>query len=523
MSNLQSKAAVQCHLFIAMAIAAQCQFGSPVASAQTPAFPSAVGQGAASVGGRGGDVYHVTNLLDYDSDHGEPKIEGSLRHAIRSATGPRTIVFDVGGAIQLHGRLDIRKSKLTIAGQTAPGGITVWGYPVDVANVSDVIIRHLRIRTGDFNAKVPRGSGSSTAASTGRGKADLDPSSANGLDIGRSDRVIVDHVSTAWGMDETLSVTHSKNISVQNCIIAESLNKSFHSKGPHGYGTLIRGELTPADQEAGTGGYTFYGNLWAQHRARNPSIGGQQRLESGQSEDSRRRTDVNLINNVVYGWGDQPTHRSELGEVRINLINNCYINGPAKMSNYVFHEGNAARTLLYQSGNQLDADQDRIHNGKLVGESADLQRSFRLFDEKDSITGPGNGKPYNFYATVGEAALPANETYTYVVLEAGASLARDAIDKRVIDSVVDRTGSLIDSQEFYRDQQGVLAGIDDLPERTRSSEFDTDHDGMPNTFETSHGLNPEDATDRNGTNLSHSGYTNLEVYINGLTADASKR
>ena len=185
-------------------------------------------------------------------------------------------------------------------------------------------------------------------------------------------------------MDETLSVTLSRNVTVQNSIIAESLNKSFHPKGPHGYGTLIRGELTPADQEAGNGGYTFYGNLWAFHRARNPSIGGQQRLEPGQPEDDRHRTDVNIVNNVVYGWGDQPTHRSELGEVRINLVGNYYVNGPTKKSDYIFNEANPAPTLLYYQGNMLDADQDGVHNGKAVGLADDIRRTFRQFGDTTS-------------------------------------------------------------------------------------------------------------------------------------------
>src|SRR6187402_3343271 len=81
-----------------------------VAKSQLVAFPGAVGQGAAAVGGRGGDVYHVTNLSDYNDKKDESKIEGSLRHAIRSAKGPRTIVFDVGGAIKLHAPLGIQKS-----------------------------------------------------------------------------------------------------------------------------------------------------------------------------------------------------------------------------------------------------------------------------------------------------------------------------------------------------------------------------------------------------------------------------
>ncbi|HEX2473990.1 MAG TPA: hypothetical protein VHK01_04560, partial [Lacipirellulaceae bacterium] len=245
-------------------------FPAIAVGAPLPAFPGAVGQGAAATGGRGGDVYHVSNLLDYKSDS-EPKIEGSLRHAIRSANGSRTIVFDVGGAIKLRERLEIRKSNLTIAGQTAPSGITLWGYPVEVSGASDVVVRYLRVRVGDFNVRTPDGGSKSDTEAGAKGVKDLDPRSANGLDIGRSNRVILDHVSVAWGVDETLSVTRSRDVTVQNSIIAESLNESFHPKGSHGYGTLLRGELTLADQQGGIGGYTLYQNLWAHHRARNPS------------------------------------------------------------------------------------------------------------------------------------------------------------------------------------------------------------------------------------------------------------
>jgi len=484
--------------------------------AELPAFPGAVGQGAAAVGGRGGSVYHVTNLLDYNSDHGEASIEGSLRHAIRSATGPRTIVFDVGGAIELRCRLAIRNSNLTIAAQTAPGGITLWGYPVDISKASDVSIRFLRVRTGDVNAK-PLGAATDTRQ--GKGAMDLDASSANAVDISRCDRIILDHVSAAWGMDETLSVTHSRNVTVQNSIIAESLNNSFHPKGPHGYGTLIRGELTPADQEAGIGGYTFFGNLWAQHRARNPSIGGQQRLEPNQKESARRRTDVNLVNNVVYGWGDQPTHRSELGEVRINFVGNYFVNGRASKSDYIFNENNPARTLMFQQANMHDADRDEKHNGKPMNRTADVRRTFRQFDARDVLLGPTDGEPFNFFITVAEHVLPAEEAYARVVRSSGASLSRDAVDMRVIDALVHRSGSLIDSQEMYRDGQGIMAGIDDLPTQRRPGGFDTDGDGMPDEFETKHNLDPHDLADGNGKTISDLGYTNLEVYLNGLVDD----
>lgn len=485
------------------------------AKSQLVAFPGAVGQGAAAVGGRGGDVYHVTNLSDYNDDKGESKIEGSLRHAIRSAKGPRTIVFDVGGAIKLHAPLGIEKSNLTIAGQTAPGGITVWSYPANVSQVSDVVIRYLRVRTGDFNARAAKAA-TATGDAAGHGAHDLDASTANGFDIGRSDRVILDHISAAWGMDETLSVTHSHNITVQNTIIALSLNNSFHPKGAHGYGTLIRGELTPADQEAGKGGYTFYGNLWAFHRARNPSIGGQQKLAAGETEEVRRRTDVNLVNNVVYGWGDQPTHRSEFGEVRINMVGNFYINGPKKKSDYIFNEGNPARTELYAEGNMLDSDQNGAHNGVAVGLPADIRRTFRQFGPEDVLIGATDGKPFNFFATVADDVLPAEKAYARVIGHAGASVSRDAIDSKIMDAIVHRTGTLIDTQEIFRDQNGKLPGIDDLPSSTRPANFDADQDGMSDEFEADHGLNPKDPADRNDTKLSKEGYTNLEVYLNSL-------
>jgi hypothetical protein len=324
-------------------------------------------------------------------------------------------------------------------------------------------------------------------------------------------------------MDETLSVTLSRDVTVQCSIIAESLNESFHPKGSHGYGTLIRGELTPDDQEAGIGGYTFYCNLWAQHRARNPSIGGQQRLEPVQQEKDRRRTDVNIVNNVVFGWGDQPTHRSDLGEVRINLIGNYYVNGPSNKSDHIFQEGNPARTQLYQEANIHDADQDSDHDGQLVGRAGDIRRTFRQFDRQDRLLGPTHGEPFIFFAKLAEKAVTAEEAYARVLKSAGASLFRDNIDARIIESLAHRSGAPIDSQSIYRDASGKIAGIDDVPTQRRLSGFDSDGDGMPDDFEREHGLAPNDPADRNGTNLSDVGYTNLEVYLNELVHGADGR
>jgi hypothetical protein len=476
--------------------------------AAPPAFPGAVGQGAAATGGRGGDVYHVTTLADYDPDD-EPKIEGSFRHAVRSAEGPRTIVFDVGGAIALHAPLEIRKPDLTIAGQTAPGGVTLWGYPVEVSHGKNVIVRFLRIRLGDFHARRAAG-----VAALAGSRGDLDPASANGMYVGNdSERVILDHLSVAWGIDETLSVTKARDVTIQNCLIAESFNESLHPKGPHGYGSLVRGELTPADQTAGVGGYTFYGNLWAHHRGRNPSFGGQQKLDSGQAEADRRGADVNLVNSVVYDWGGAATHRNELGDVRANIIGNYYISGPAKQADSFFRENVPDRTIVYQRGNFSDLDEDADHDGSEVP-PAKASDAFRDFGEGDQLI--SEGEPLNFIDGLAARTLPADEAYARVVKSVGASLWRDAIDRRVIDSLTHRTGGLINSQEQFRDSAGKLPGIDDLVEQRRPAGFDVDADGMPDAFETAHQLNPNDPADGAATTLSADGYTNLEVYLNSL-------
>jgi hypothetical protein len=221
---------------------------------------------------------------------------------------------------------------------------------------------------------------------------------------------------------------------------------------------------------------------------------------------------------VIYGWGDQPTHRSEFGDVRINLVGNYYINGPAKKSDYIFREAYPARTFLFERGNFHDADQDSTHNGKPVGLAADFKSTFRDFDDQDQILTPPDATPFNFFATVEGNVLPAEAAYARVISKAGASLWRDAIDTRITQAVVHRTGSLIDSQDSLRGLDGKLPGIDDLQSNQRPTNFDTDGDGMSDAFEREHGLNPNDAADGNSTNLSKEGYTNLEVYINSLIA-----
>src|SRR5699024_4867273 len=168
-----------------------------------PAFPGAEGGGKFTTGGRGHEVYKVTTLEDYGP--GEEPIEGSLRHAL--SEGNRNVVFDVSGTIYLKDALAVKEKNITIAGQTAPGdGITLANYDLEIGGSENLIIRYLRIRPGVTNSND-------------------EPDGIDGVD---AKDIILDHISTSWATDETLSIYRSENITVQNSIISESLTMGAH-------------------------------------------------------------------------------------------------------------------------------------------------------------------------------------------------------------------------------------------------------------------------------------------------------
>ena len=202
-------------------------------------------------GGARPTVYHVTNL----SDNGP----GSLRFGIETMSGPRTIVFDVSGNIELESRLTVSQPYLTIGGQTAPGdGITIANHTFQVVDTHDIIIRYLRVRAGDQDI-------ANNAAET-----------HDSFSIKHSHDVIVDHVSMSWGIDETLSTVWSENVTVQWSIVSESLSDSFHPKGPHGLGSLSYG-----------GSLSLHHNLYAHHDFRMPQV---------------KEMTADVVNNIIYDW-----------------------------------------------------------------------------------------------------------------------------------------------------------------------------------------------------------------------------
>lgn len=439
----------------------------------TPAFPGAQGFGAFAAGGRGGDVYHVTQIGDGGA--------GSLRFGIENAAGPRTIVFEVGGTIDLSAPLAIQTSELTIAGQTAPGGIGTRGYPVTVTGASDVVIRHMRFRTGDINAQA-------TGGKPSRGNGDLPGDAADALSVADAERVIIDHVSTSWGMDETLSVTRSSHVTVQHSIVSESLYDSYHPEGPHGAGSLLRGD--------GRGGYTFLGNLYAHHFLRSPAVGGEQDPPPGQP---RGGLDIDFANNVVYDWGLVPSHTVEgLGVLRLSYVANAVVAGRNSLlpncAFAVFDPLPDDELSIFRSDNWMDSDGDGVFDPEPMPADA-FAGEFTPVAEPFAFERP----PLQL--------LTAQAAFERVAGHVGASLHRDAVDARVIDQLLQQTGRLIDSQD-------EVGGWPADPE-PRDPPEDGDRDGMADAWESRRGLDPGDPSDRNGLELG-APYTNLEVYLDEL-------
>ena len=433
------------------------------AGAETLAFPGAEGFGRLASGGRGGDVYAVTNLNDAGP--------GSLREGIRSATGPRTVVFGVSGTIQLRSKLLLDKSNITLAGQSAPGdGIALRDYTFQIRYATNVIIRYLRLRLGDQNK--PKGA---------RGGDDT----FNTEDI---DCVIVDHCSLSWAIDGTHDLRRGGNFTMQWSIISEALNNSLHEKGAHAMGASYRSP---------SASLSLHHNLYSTCRDRHPTLG---------SANEPPQFIVDFRNNVIYNWSAGGT--ANFCDHFINCINNLWRPGPMT---------DPAKLPIAMKGGLPDMAKGHMEGNVLEGR-ADLTRD--NYAALDFHRWLHEGSDYKYRGALADwkvdqpadlgAAAPrtqsAEEAAELVLARAGASLHRDSADQRVIDNVRKRSGRVIDSQQ----EVGGWPVLRSLP-----APVDSDHDGMPDEWEKAHGLNPNDPTDRNGVR-DGDGYTNLEKYLNSL-------
>ena len=356
---------------------------------QLLAFEGAEGAGRFATGGRGGAIIMVTSLGDSGP--------GTLRAAV-DADGPRIIRFAVAGTIRLLSPLVIRNGRITIDGSDAPQlGIALADHGL-VVRADDVVIRFVRSRLG-------RRSGTEGDA----------------ISIEQGSRIILDHVSASWSVDETLSVSarYGANqgiydVTVQWSIIAESLRNGGHSKGEHGYGSLVRG---------GRGArFSFHHNLWAHHVQRMPRPGNY----APASEDPEGPL-IEFRSNLFYNWGGSAAgyNADSDSHATYAFIDNCYITGPDSQGSHIFREENPLARSWFQ-GNSL--------NGTIP------------VDQRELVRGLWNPLP-DAPDIAPILPDPGPRACAAVLDTAGASQTRDVVDARIVGSVRTRSGGIIDSED----------------------------------------------------------------------------
>jgi hypothetical protein len=372
------------------------------------AFPGALGIAAETGGGRGGKILRVTTLAADGP--------GSFLEAINT-DGPRIVVFEVGGVIDFGRReFKIGKPFLTIAGQTAPSpGITLLRTGVDVTT-HDVVMQHLRIRTG-------------TAGAAKRTGWEPDAFSGQG-----AWNVIVDHCSLTWGVDENLSASGprftgktpeewrqgtSHRITFSNNIIAEGLADATHSKGEHSKGSLIHDNAADI---------LIVGNLYAHNYERNPLFKGGVRGM--------------VINNLIYNPGARAAHYNLIAEEwrgqpyqtgQMVLLGNVLRAGPSTPDDI-------ALFMLGGSGDVEFYAEDNIAVDRL---GRPLEKLGRY------TTAPAKLVPIPKPALPqGVRPMAAVEVQDSVIRNAGARpWDRDPIDARIIADTIEGRGAIIDSEE----------------------------------------------------------------------------
>ena len=452
------------------------------------AFPGAEGGGMYTTGGRGGKVIHVTNLND--------KGTGSLRAAIETS-GARTIVFDVAGTIELASDLKITKGDVTIAGQTAPGdGICIKNYATNI-NADNVIIRFVRFRLGD--------EGNWSEADIKNGKAD-------GEDCiwGRYHKdIILDHCSMSWSIDETASFYANANMTLQWSIIAESMKKCrLHSKGDHGYGGIWGGKDA-----------SFHHNLLAHHSNRTPRFDHTYLYEGNGQSTATFRGNVDYRNCINYNGQGNGCYGGEGGN--FNMVNNYYRNTGKKYfieadGGYVTGGTQYAYDWahLYLSGNyNSDGSSDKYPDGvywKKAYDAYSLSYDGHVLSSALPIHGKDGADAYVSTHT-------ASGAYSAVCSYAGASLRRDAVDKRIVTGVKNGTGRIINDIADIKAEYGSAWPALSATDAEKAAVADADGDGIPDAIETAWGLDKNNAQDGAAKSLDKNGrYTNLEMYLHYL-------
>jgi hypothetical protein len=381
------------------------------------AFPGALGWAARTPGGRGGAIVRVTNL---DGDG-----SGSLVEALETK-GPRIIVFEVGGVIDLDSaHVEVREPFLTLAGQTAPSpGITIIRGGITF-NTHDAVIQHIRVRPGEAGSAKTSG-WEIDALATGTGAHD----------------VIFDHCSTTWATDENLSASGTRfggrtpddwraktshRITISHSIIAEGLSESTHSKGEHSKGSLIHDNATDI---------AVIGNLYASDVDRSPLFKGGARGV--------------VVNNYI--------HNSGKTAIKYNLHANEWGSHPYQIGQMVV-VGN-----VFTYGANTPAGVPLVYVGGDGPCEVYLEDNIALDSEARPVPLLG-GKTANIVSVEqkplwpsGLVALKASELRDFIKNEVGARpWDRDAVDARIVREALSGAGKVINSE---RDVEGYPSPVE---------------------------------------------------------------
>ncbi|WP_289657921.1 T9SS type A sorting domain-containing protein [Flavobacterium panacagri] len=429
------------------------------------AFPDAEGYGRFARGGRGGKVVAVTNLNDSGP--------GSFREAVTNDIGPRTIIFNTSGIIQLQSRLVLSQPYVTVAGQTAPGkGICIRSAPFGVTG-NDAVVQNLRVRVG--------------AGPT-----------YDGMGLTGADNSIIDHCSISWTIDESFSSRSGKNITLQRTLISEALNAANHQNYPagteHGYAATIGGDIG-----------SFHHNLLAHCYGRNWSLGG------GLDGSGAYAGKMDITNNVVYNWGARST---DGGTKEVNFVNNYYKPGAGTKTFFAFNQQNegagTGTQQCYFSGNVMPG----------------------YFDESNQTAGRrASGVTVTFENFVNAPFFPsyvttqsAKNAYKIVLSDVGCTQPEfDDHDQRIITETLNGTYSAVGSvtgKPGFPDNEADVGGFETYPTVVRDANWDTDQDGLPNWWEAIIGTNVNSAigdfSDANA-DTDQDGYTNLDKYLQWMS------
>ena len=442
------------------------------------AFPEAEGYGRYAIGGRGGVVYHVTNLKN---DHNP----GSLLYGLVDMEGPRTIVFDVSGIIDMGFGSQFVKPYATIAGQTAPGkGICIKSSNINIG--SDVIARHVRFK---------------------RGLGVYGENTGNAMGMSGANHAIVDHCTAAWGTDETVSGRGAQNISFQYSVISEALgiagHKNYADGTNHGYAATIDGRIG-----------SWHHNLLVNCNGRNWSMGG------GMDGENRAIGQMDIFNNVCYNWNGRTTD----GNCHeLNFVNNYYKMGADTKRTQLLtlqyeNIGHPdSRWQAYVSGNiRENKDHSLTQDAKNVTYNIQLSNG----DVGPQAKGyePFVNEPFfPSYATTHSA----KDAMKIVTSYSGATMpVRDEHHVRNIRETLDGSWNYkgsksgikgeIDTEEDITEHADGK-GWEAYPEEQRAADWDTDQDGMPNWWEKTIGSDPNTAN--NNDDPDHDGWTLLEDYL----------